>query len=397
MTRTPQPKPAPRARAAGSRTAYLVLGMHRSGTSAVTQLLALAGCDLPADVMPGDAHNAKGYFEPWRIAVLNDERLRAAGSAWDDPFAYPFRPLPEGEEAAWRTRAGDLFDAEFKDAAVPLMKDPRATVLLPLWREVLAARAVAPRCVIPVRHPLAVAGSLARRDGFAAAKSVLVWSAYMLAAEAYTRDLPRAVVGYDGLLADWRAEAARIEAAHGAPLPALTPAAGRGIDAFLTAELRHNADDSGLSELGWAGEIAQAVHGWFAAKAAGGDPPRRALDAAAAELAKRQAEIGTLVSPAARDLATARADLAEARSRQAVAEALESELRARLVKDRKTLEAGWKITARELDATAERLKAVEVQREAAVARLETASAQLQRYARTFDQINLELDAALSDD
>ena len=40
------------------RTAYLVLGMHRSGTSAVTQLLALAGASLPANVMPGDEHNA---------------------------------------------------------------------------------------------------------------------------------------------------------------------------------------------------------------------------------------------------------------------------------------------------------------------------------------------------
>ena len=91
----------------------------------------------------------------------------------------------------------------------------------------LATRKVAARCVIPVRHPLAVAGSLARRDGFTAAKSVLVWSAYMLAAEAYTRDLPRAFVGYDALLGDWRAEVARIEAAHGAPLPKLSEAVRR--------------------------------------------------------------------------------------------------------------------------------------------------------------------------
>src|SRR5204863_8238513 len=57
------------------RTAYLVLGMHRSGTSAVTQLLGLAGAKLPANVMPGDEHNEKGYFEPWKIAIFNDERL----------------------------------------------------------------------------------------------------------------------------------------------------------------------------------------------------------------------------------------------------------------------------------------------------------------------------------
>jgi hypothetical protein len=156
MSKAPAPK---RARASQTqRTAYLVLGMHRSGTSAVTQLLALAGASLPANVMPGDEHNAKGYFEPWKIAIFDDERLRAAGSAWDDPFAFPFRPLPPDEELAWTLRALAMFDEEFGQATWPLMKDPRATVLLPFWRAVLAERGVATRCVIPVRHPLAVAG-----------------------------------------------------------------------------------------------------------------------------------------------------------------------------------------------------------------------------------------------
>lgn len=343
MIRNATPRPAAKrdaTTAAGARTAYLVLGMHRSGTSAVTQLLALAGCSLPANVMPGDEHNAKGYFEPWKIAIFNDERLRAAGSAWDDIFAFPYRALEPESERNWRVRAGKLFDGEFRKTTWPLMKDPRATVLLPLWRAVLAERGIGARCVIPVRHPLAVAGSLGRRDGFAAEKSVLVWSAYMLAAEAYTRDLPRAFVSYEALLGDWRAEVGRIETAHGAPLPRLTaPAAGR-IDQFITADLRHNAAGDGLSALGWAGEIAQAVQGWFEAKAAGGDPDRAALDTAAAALADRQREIGMLVSPAARDLAAARAELLDARQALAGAAAFQAELQAEVAR----LEAGWRET-----------------------------------------------------
>jgi hypothetical protein len=287
--------------------------MHRSGTSAVTQLLALAGASLPANVMPGDGHNAKGYFEPWKIAMFNDERLRAGGSAWDDIFAFPYRALPAPDEAAWTTRGADLFDAEYGSAAWPLMKDPRATVLLPMWREILARREVGLRCVIPVRHPLAVAASLRRRDRFPDEKSVLVWSAYMLAAEAYTRDLPRAFVGYDALLSDWRVEAARIEAAHGAPLPALTEEAGREIDGFLTPDLRHNSGQVGLADLGWAGALAQDVFDWFEASAAGAKPKPALLKRAAGELARRQAEFGVLVSPAARELDAARAELLIAR------------------------------------------------------------------------------------
>ena len=109
---------------------YLVLGMHRSGTSAATQLLALAGCGLPENLVTADEHNARGYFEPWRIAVLNDERLRAAGGAWDDPFGFPYRPLPDDE--AWRMRAASVLTEEYGTARSPLLKDPRVSVLLPL-------------------------------------------------------------------------------------------------------------------------------------------------------------------------------------------------------------------------------------------------------------------------
>jgi hypothetical protein len=165
-----------------------------------------------------------------------------------------------------------------------------------------------------------VAGSLARRNGFPLEKSVLVWTAYMLAAEAYTRDLPRAFVSYDGLLADWRKEARKIEAAHGAPLPNLTEAAGREIDKFLTAELRHNDAQGDLAALGWAGALADQVLAWFEAAAAGKPPAPAALDKAARELARRAAEIGVLVSPATRDLDVARAELLDLRQRLAFEE-----------------------------------------------------------------------------
>jgi hypothetical protein len=297
------------------RTAYLVLGMHRSGTSAVTQLLALAGAHLPENVMPGDEHNAKGYFEPWKVAIFNDGRLRAAGAAWDDVFAFPFRPLGRKAERGWLNRAGALFEEEFGSARHPLLKDPRVSVLLPFWRAVLDDLEIAARCVVPVRHPLAVAGSLERRNGFAPEKSALLWSAYMLAAEAYTRDLPRAFVGYDALLADWRGEVARMEAAHGAPLPRLTAKAGQAIDRFLSPELRHNEAGGSLGVLGWAGELTASVYDWFQAATCGEAPDRAPLERAAEELARRRDEVGALVSPVTRDLDRVRGELLDTRQR----------------------------------------------------------------------------------
>ena len=312
------------------RTAYLVLGMHRSGTSAVTQLMALAGASLPENLMAGDQHNAKGYFEPWKIALLNDGRLRAGGAAWDDIFAFPFKPLSIKAERGWLNRAEALFEEEYGELDHPLLKDPRVTVLMPFWRTALTEMEVAARCVIPVRHPMAVAGSLARRNGFAPEKSVLMWTAYMLAAEAYTRDLPRAFVSYDGLLRDWRGEVARIEAAHGAPLPKLTGAAARTIDRFLTPALNHNDAGAGLSDLGWAGALAAQVLAWFEAASTGTAPGPAAVDKAARDLARRGRDIGVLVSPAARDLDQARADLLEVRQRLALEQGQSQSLRSEI-------------------------------------------------------------------
>jgi Uncharacterized protein conserved in bacteria len=332
-----------------TRTAYLVLGMHRSGTSAVTQLLSLAGAELPENVMPGDEYNAQGYFEPWKIALFNDQRLRAAGSAWDDIFSFPYRPLSRKDERVWANRALDLLGEEYGEARFPLLKDPRVTVLLPFWRTVLGDLEIAARCVIPVRHPLAVAGSLRRRDGFTEQKSVLVWTAYMLAAEAYTRDLPRAFVGYDALLTDWRSQVARIETAHGAPLPALDATAAAEISKALAPDLRHNMGAGDLAALGWPGELAARVLAWFEAAARDKAPPPQVLDEVAADLARRAAEMEPLISPAARDFDIARTELREAKAQVPA------------------LEAGWRNASHELDRHRELLAAVEAQLDAILA------------------------------
>ena len=309
---------------ADPRTAYLVLGMHRSGTSALANVLALAGASLPRAIMPADAHNARGYFEPWRIAVFNDRRLAAAGTSWDDPFAA-LAPDP-ADAADWLDDARRLFREEFGRKRRPVLKDPRVSVLAGLWRQVLAAEGLAVRALIPVRHPLAVAGSLASRDRFPPRKSVMLWCAYMLAAEAASRDLPRAFVDYDALLDDWRPQIAGAEAQLGEPLPNLTPAAGRRIDAFLSSELRRNESGGDLAALGDAGKMAAGVLDWLRAAARGETPDASALTGAADWLAGQRTLYGDLVSPISADRAVARTALADAEGRAAWLEGQREEL-----------------------------------------------------------------------
>ena len=85
----------------------LVAGMHRSGTSAVTRVLASLGCDLPNTLMEADSNNAMGYWESTEIADLNDAILVSAGSSWDDWEAFnpQWYASPIAEDFHERARA----------------------------------------------------------------------------------------------------------------------------------------------------------------------------------------------------------------------------------------------------------------------------------------------------
>jgi len=66
-------------------TAIVVLGMHRSGTSALTGILSRCGVPLGSRLYDGHAGiNDKGYFENAPLADLNDDLLLAVGSCWHD-------------------------------------------------------------------------------------------------------------------------------------------------------------------------------------------------------------------------------------------------------------------------------------------------------------------------
>ena len=107
------------------RRAILVLGMHRSGTSALTRLLALCGADLPQRLMEPNFANPKGYWEPADIVDLHDEMLAAAGSSWNDVAGFPLGWLDTPEGQSFRSRLRSSFQDAFDDAPLALLKDPR--------------------------------------------------------------------------------------------------------------------------------------------------------------------------------------------------------------------------------------------------------------------------------
>jgi len=221
------------------KTALFVLGMHRSGTSVLTRSLNLLGARLPTDLLPPAQFNSLGHWETRKVTQLNDRLLALLDRPWDDP-----KPMPVGwRESRWAVSAVDeareLIRSEYGGRGGFVLKDPRLCRLLPLWRDALSSFDTEAACLITVRNPLDVAGSLRARDGFDAHQSFSLWLSHVLEAELATRGLPRALVPYDALLDDWRATLSR--ALEGLGIEGLTPPEeGSAVEDFLDRAQRHH-------------------------------------------------------------------------------------------------------------------------------------------------------------
>jgi hypothetical protein len=221
-----------------TRRAILVLGMHRSGTSALSRVVNLLGVAGPARPMPPGPDNPRGFWEPQVVSRLNDELLAAGGSSWADWTRFDADRLAPATLAAFRPRMEAALRAEYGDAPLFVLKDPRLSRLLPLWQPALAALETPPCALIALRHPASVARSLAARNGFPQELSLLLWLHHVLDAERLTRGMARDFVAYDALLADWRGTTDRAGARLGLEWPVDKELAAADIAGFLDKGLR---------------------------------------------------------------------------------------------------------------------------------------------------------------
>jgi hypothetical protein len=220
-------------------TVILVLGMHRSGTSAVTGLLHLMGVPVGAadDRMPPDSANAKGYWESRQLTDFQELLLRQLGGSWDAP---PL--LTEGWERSTRLlpargRARRLIRRVYGNHALWAWKDPRTSLLLPFWQRALRSRILT---VVMHRNPLEVARSLQVRDGLSKRLALDLWETYNRSALANATGLPALVISYDDLLDDPVAAAQNIRHYLIENDVSVAPVPVDRVHGLIDGELRHS-------------------------------------------------------------------------------------------------------------------------------------------------------------
>ena len=187
--------------------AVCVLGMHRSGTSLAMRALNLLGVALgdSSTLLPADpVDNPAGYWEQQAIIDINNELLLAMGGpSWAPPELRPGWSRA-AELEPQRERARRLLDDQFGRLPLWGFKDPRTSLTLEFWRELVPDMSF----VVCLRRAEEVVASLLARDPdgpLSAEYWARLWVRYTVDALEQTRDTPRTIVVYE----DWFIDAAR--------------------------------------------------------------------------------------------------------------------------------------------------------------------------------------------
>jgi hypothetical protein len=179
-----------------------VLGMHRSGTSALTGMLVQAGFTAPSDLMPASIANPKGYWESLGILGINEGFLAEMESHWSSSL-----PLPAGWSESigarkWRTSLINLISEVFGGAQLATIKDPRFCTLIMGLEPWFESGLINTSFIIPIRHPLEVANSLLQAEGIDLYKALRLWIKSIFMTEQATRGYRRKFISFDVLIQD---------------------------------------------------------------------------------------------------------------------------------------------------------------------------------------------------
>jgi hypothetical protein len=222
------------------RQAIVVLGMHRSGTSALAGVINALGATVPQKTLMGaDPCNLRGLFESLALAVAHDEMLASVGSCWDDWRRLNPEWFCSDAAQKHRQKIKSVLIDEYGEEPFIIVKDPRICRFMPFMSLILDELNFSSVAVLPIRNPLEVAYSLNRRDGFALSKSLLLWLRHVLDAELGSRHMRRCFLSYEDLLVDWRLQLNRVSGKLGVSWPERSENADVKVDQFLATELRH--------------------------------------------------------------------------------------------------------------------------------------------------------------
>lgn len=228
------------------RDGFIVLGMHRSGTSVLSGLLVSGlGYNVGKPLIGAAFDNEKGFFELLPAVLQSDIFMRKQYVHWSSGVVNY-----DVDKALKMKEANEL---EFKEGEAALKflnnplstpwlwKDPRLCITIKTWLPLLKTE---PAIVFTYRHPLEVAMSLEKRqDNIDLEHGLRIWIAYNMRGIQNMKGLCQVLSSNEAILANPLKEVHRIadELTSKCHVPAppnkLTQ---QLVDSFVDPKLQHN-------------------------------------------------------------------------------------------------------------------------------------------------------------
>jgi len=218
----------------------MVLGMHRSGTSVLAGTLKILGVSLGDRLIEPGADNPRGYFEQNDILQANIAFLESFGLDRDGILGeLPVGWLFDERTIRFKEVLKEIIQTQFKDEYIFGFKDPRISILLPAYIEVLESLQIEIRCVVSEREVAEVATSLQKRNNIPLYVSIRAFQYYYRIIDEHTKNIPTVRVSYQDLF-DNRQETinAIIKGVHHSLRPYVD--VHDALDVFIDTSLKHN-------------------------------------------------------------------------------------------------------------------------------------------------------------
>jgi len=232
--------------AGNHRNGFMILGMHRSGTSMLGGWLHRSAGYVVGGPLIGSAFdNEMGFFERIDVVLQNDEFMKQQHIWWSaNVVNYDWnQALKDKESGAVKFDEGrrGLKFLNDPNNAPWMQKDPRMCITLKTWLKLMNNE---PAIVFTYRHPLEVALSINKREeGIAVETGLRLWIVYNMRAIENSRGLCIVKSSNDAILADPLHEVQRISdeltSKCGVPSPP-NRVTQEEIEKFIDPKLQHN-------------------------------------------------------------------------------------------------------------------------------------------------------------
>ena len=178
----------------------VVLGMHRSGTSALTGLLGNLGISGPTDPLGATENNLLGYWESTSLVTSSDRFLTSQNSHWSTLFHWSL--------GWWKSAAAlDWIDSYWHDLQNAyntnehfVLKDPRLCILFEGMIPCLVDSLLQLDFLLILRSPVEVVISLCKAEVISPYDALNLWIGSVLRAECISRPYSRNILTYYQLM-----------------------------------------------------------------------------------------------------------------------------------------------------------------------------------------------------